>query len=340
MRGASLSTVWGVKPLALTVATAAVICVSLLAGGSATASVDSLKGQSADAAAKVEDLSGQLTRDRAGFDQASERADAAAADEAELSGQISTGAARVDELRAQLATESDRLDRARKRLRRAERLLASRLTDIYMAGVPDTTDIILGSADFADLATQAEYVNSIRSADQRLADRVRGVRESLTASVERIGTLKGEAEAQVAALDAARSQVASVRAEAEAGAAQFASLSASRQGEIDQLKGDIEQWQNQIERQKEVTPVEAEEQVSVELGGPYSIPTYIVMCESGGNYAALNTSSGAGGAYQIMPATWEAYGGTGLPNEASKAEQDRIAALIYADSGTAPWVCG
>ena len=76
------------------------------------------------------------------------------------------------------------------------------------------------------------------------------------------------------------------------------------------------------------------------LGGPYSIPTYIVMCESGGDYGALNASSGAGGAYQIMPATWEAYGGTGLPHEASKAEQDRIAALIYADSGTAPWVCG
>ncbi|MBK8295297.1 MAG: transglycosylase family protein [Solirubrobacterales bacterium] len=64
-----------------------------------------------------------------------------------------------------------------------------------------------------------------------------------------------------------------------------------------------------------------------------------MMCESGGNYSALNPS-GAGGAYQIMPATWKAYGGKGLPNEASKAEQDRIAALIYAASGTSPWVCG
>ena len=328
------------KPLALAVAAAVAISVSLLAGGSATASVDSLQQRSSDAAAQVEQLSGQLTKDRAGYDQASERAADAAASEAELSGQINTGAERVDQLRVRLAAESDRLDQARKRLRRAERLLASRLVDIYMAGSPDTTDLVLGSADFADLATQAEYVNSIRSADQQLADRVRGVRESLSASVERIGELQGEAEAQVAALDAARSQFAAVRAEAEAGAAEFASLSASRQGEIDQLKGDIEQWQKQIQRQQAVTPVEAEEQVSAELGGPYSIPTYIVMCESGGNYAALNASSGAGGAYQIMPETWAAYGGTGLPNEASKAEQDRIAALIYADSGTAPWVCG
>ena len=48
-------------------------------------------------------------------------------------------------------------------------------------------------------------------------------------------------------------------------------------------------------------------------GGPYAIPTYIVMCESGGNYRAYNASSGAGGAYQILPSTWETYGGEGLP---------------------------
>ena len=57
------------------------------------------------------------------------------------------------------------------------------------------------------------------------------------------------------------------------------------------------------------------------------------MCESGGNYRALNPSSGAGGAYQILPSTWRAYGGSGLPHQASKAEQDRIAAMIWADSG-------
>ena len=37
------------------------------------------------------------------------------------------------------------------------------------------------------------------------------------------------------------------------------------------------------------------------------------MCESGGNYGAVNPSSGAGGAYQILPSTWELYGGQGEP---------------------------
>ena len=63
------------------------------------------------------------------------------------------------------------------------------------------------------------------------------------------------------------------------------------------------------------------------------------MCESGGNFQALNASSGAGGAYQILPSTWAAYGGKGLPHQAPPAEQHRIAAMIWADSGPAAWVC-
>lgn len=75
-------------------------------------------------------------------------------------------------------------------------------------------------------------------------------------------------------------------------------------------------------------------------GGGYSIPSGIVQCESGGNYSAVNPSSGAGGAYQIMPSTWAAYGGQGLPQNASKSEQDRIAGEIYAKQGPSAWTCG
>jgi hypothetical protein len=73
--------------------------------------------------------------------------------------------------------------------------------------------------------------------------------------------------------------------------------------------------------------------------GGYTIPSSIVSCESGGNYSAVNPSSGAGGAYQIMPSTWHAYGGQGLPQDASPAEQGRIAAQIYAAQGASAWSC-
>jgi peptidoglycan hydrolase-like protein with peptidoglycan-binding domain len=71
----------------------------------------------------------------------------------------------------------------------------------------------------------------------------------------------------------------------------------------------------------------------------YSIPSGIVMCESGGNWHAVNPSSGAGGAYQILPSTWAAYGGTGLPQDASPAEQSAIAAKIWASAGPGAWSC-
>ena len=71
----------------------------------------------------------------------------------------------------------------------------------------------------------------------------------------------------------------------------------------------------------------------------YSIPASIVMCESGGDYRAVNPGSGAGGAYQILPSTWTAYGGSGLPQDAPPAEQDAIAAKIYATDGRGAWSC-
>jgi peptidoglycan hydrolase-like protein with peptidoglycan-binding domain len=73
--------------------------------------------------------------------------------------------------------------------------------------------------------------------------------------------------------------------------------------------------------------------------GGYSVPAGIVQCESGGDYSAVNPSSGAGGAYQILPSTWQAYGGQGLPQDAPPAEQDRIAAEIYAAQGSSAWSC-
>jgi resuscitation-promoting factor RpfB len=74
-------------------------------------------------------------------------------------------------------------------------------------------------------------------------------------------------------------------------------------------------------------------------GGGYAIPGYIVQCESGGNWHAVNPSSGAGGAYQIMPSTWRAYGGSGLPQDASPAQQSAIASKIWSSAGAGAWQC-
>ena len=42
--------------------------------------------------------------------------------------------------------------------------------------------------------------------------------------------------------------------------------------------------------------------------------------------------------YQFQQGTWEAYGGTGSPSNASKAEQDRIFWLAWEDAGEHHWL--
>jgi hypothetical protein len=63
-------------------------------------------------------------------------------------------------------------------------------------------------------------------------------------------------------------------------------------------------------------------------------------CESGGNYRA-DTGNGYYGAYQFSLGTWQGVGGHGSPADASPAEQDRRAQILYARRDINPWpVCG
>jgi Transglycosylase-like domain len=68
-----------------------------------------------------------------------------------------------------------------------------------------------------------------------------------------------------------------------------------------------------------------------------SLPACTWQPESGGDWSAVNSSSGAGGYYQILPSTWAAYGGTGSPESASPAEQTAIAQKIWASQGSSAW---
>ena len=74
--------------------------------------------------------------------------------------------------------------------------------------------------------------------------------------------------------------------------------------------------------------------------GSWVIPPSVVQCESGGQNLPPN-SAGASGYYQIMPATWKEFGGSGSSAYgASRAEQNLVASRIWAGgSGASNWVC-
>jgi len=62
----------------------------------------------------------------------------------------------------------------------------------------------------------------------------------------------------------------------------------------------------------------------------------LAQCESGGNWS-INTGNGYYGGLQFSLSTWKAFGGSGMPNQASKAEQIRIATKIQASQGWGAW---
>ena len=67
----------------------------------------------------------------------------------------------------------------------------------------------------------------------------------------------------------------------------------------------------------------------------------IARCESGGDPRAIGGGGAYRGKYQFSSATWAAVGGAGDPAEASEAEQDRRAVILYTRSGPGQWpACG
>lgn len=66
----------------------------------------------------------------------------------------------------------------------------------------------------------------------------------------------------------------------------------------------------------------------------------VAQCESGGDWH-INTGNGYYGGLQFSQSTWEANGGTGMPHQASKEEQIRVAENTLQTQGPGAWpVCG
>ncbi|HVS99111.1 MAG TPA: transglycosylase family protein [Solirubrobacterales bacterium] len=322
-----------------------VALVLMPAAGARAADRGALEAKLAAGREEAGALAARLQASQAELAAAEAEAAKAEKHEQRLSGLLAEGEAREARLSEEVAAARRHLAVERTRLRRSHRALAQRVIEIYESGVPDQASVILGAGDYEELVTRDTYLREINEADTALARRVGEVRDQVRRQVALVAAARRKAVAYDERVQAARDQIAAVREAAAASAAHLAAVSGAREASLSRLKGDIARWVADVRKiraaeAKAASEAEAEAEVGRWLGGPYSIPTYIVMCESGGNYGAVNPSSGAGGAYQILPSTWELYGGQGEPQNAPKAEQDRIAAEIWADSGSGAWVCG
>ena len=254
-----------------------------------------------------------------------------------VNAQVQDAEARSRELASELKAAEQRLARLRADYAVAVKDLEKRLVAIYEDGTVDEMTVLLNSDGYDDLATRSAYIQALHNADRRVAERVASLRDQVADHVDQVGDLKQQVDDQAQQLSAARASLVASQQAADQSAVAVAAARSGTQAQLSQAQSQVADLQQQIEAQRAAVGTGAG--APAYLGGPYSIPTYIVMCESGGNYQALNESSGAGGAYQILPSTWAAYGGQGAPQDAPKAEQDRIAAEIWRDSGPSAWSC-
>ena len=278
---------------------------------------------------------------------------------------------------AALTRELARVRMLRARLARGRMLLSRQLVSGYEGDHPDLVSVVLNAHGFNDLLEQITFLGRAEHAQQTIIALTRTAKAQADGAAARLKAMQAndrrltaEAAIRVRALDGMNSLlVVKQRALARARSAQQLALGASqaRAGALRSQIGRIQAAQRAAAANaaaaaaRAAAAAEAAATVSPAtpaapssgtpstptasgpaLGpsGGWAIPYAIVLCESGGQNLSPN-SAGASGYYQIMPATWRLFGGTGpAAYLAGKAEQDAIATKIYnGGAGASNWVC-
>jgi septal ring factor EnvC (AmiA/AmiB activator) len=290
---------------------------------------DSTRGSERALAADVARLGRLLSRLRADIALVERR-------RAAVRAELAQDRARLGDVRSRLREQRARAQRLRARLRESQLVLSRRLVELYKAPDPDLLGVVLSAHDFADLLDRAAFLQRIASQDRRIILNVERARIDARGAVTQ---LAGEERRQEEATDAVAARAKALAGIGAALADRRAAYAEARAARTAALS-DARTSRRSLERRIASLEARRARLTGATSGGPWAIPWPIVQCESGGQNTPPN-SAGASGYYQIMPATWRAFGGSG-PHAylASKAEQDRVAARIWnGGRGASNWVC-
>lgn len=264
---------------------------------------------------------------------------------AEVQSDLGRDEARLGQLQGDLDAERRRLSRLRARLAEVRRVLAGRLLTRYKASDVDALSVVLGAHSFSDLLERANFLRRIQRADENILLVVRSARADAARETKRLTIAEARQRRVVEGLRARRNALASMRAAVASRKAMLERIRAARaaalssvRGRKSRLRSKLREVERAIARAASV-PAAAAAGGGPGPGGPWAIPWEIVQCESGGQNLPPNWA-GASGFYQIIPETWQRSGGRGpAAYLRPKAEQDAVAARIWANDGADSWDC-
>jgi septal ring factor EnvC (AmiA/AmiB activator) len=257
---------------------------------------------------------------------------------ADAQAELNASQARLADTQARLQDERARLARLRKRLAEARGVLTATLRQRYMADQPDIVSVVLDAHGFADLLDRMEFLKRVERSDTEIVDVVRAARRDAGRETVVLTKLEAKRRAETIAVQRERNALAGMEAAAQARRQALAEAHAARLAALRATRASRRSAERTLRRLLAARARAARRNAGP--GGPWAIPWAVVQCESGGQNLPPN-SAGASGYYQMMPATWKGLGGS-TPNayQASKAEQDRLAARLWnGGAGASNWVC-
>jgi len=257
----------------------------------------------------------------------------------EVESDLSVARERLAQTQAELNTQRAKLERLRKRLAQDRSALSDQLVASYKGDTPYIVGLVIGSHDFADLIERVELAKRLQERNGEIVARIHDSRDETNRETDRLAKLEAQRQATADAVERRRNALASMRAGLAERQATFARVRAARAQALAGTRAGraaAESELNKLIAQREA----AARATSAGPGGPWAIPWPIVQCESGGQNLPPNSAT-ASGYYQMLDSTWKGLGGsTPHAYQASKAEQDRLAARLWnGGAGASNWVC-
>ena len=224
--------------------TLALLASCLVAAATAPAKSDSEKLEAVEEKiGKAEEREGVLTSDIAamGEEIAALEGQVAAlrTQEAAAEAELAAKEAELREAEAELKEAMERLDTLRGRLKRALVNLRERLVAIYAYGSTDITEVILSSEDYGDMVARTEYFDAINESDERLAERVRSLRDEAKKLVRQRKIAKLTIEDARDAIAAREQRLEVTRSTLESREGALLSARAERRQALKSIEGDI-----------------------------------------------------------------------------------------------------